>query len=130
MSSTLAYPHIDIPQAISKCYPPICTILQKQSVYPPYPPSISSSPALSKEYSAYRPLVGIFSVYLKRWDNGNRVFVMSVISQYWSIVIYIYIYISVRVNGSWFVIRDEDLNFHDWILCYRQPFHDIIKREK
>ena len=128
MSSTLAYPHIDIPQAISKCYPPIRTILQKQSVYPPYPPSISSSPALSKEYSAYRPLVGIFSVYLKRWDNGNRVFVMSVISQYWSIVIYIYI--SVRVNGSWFVIRDEDLNFHDWILCYRQPFHDIIKREK
>ena len=34
----------------------------------------------------------------------------------------------VRLNGSWFVIRDEVLNFHDRILSHRGPFHDKIKR--
>ena len=33
----------------------------------------------------------------------------------------------VRLKGSWFVIYDEVLNFHDWILCYHEPFQDKIK---
>ena len=31
---------------------------------------------------------------------------------------------------SWFMINDLILNFHDWILCYHEPFHDKIKRWK
>ena len=31
---------------------------------------------------------------------------------------------------SWFMINDLVLNFHDWILCYHEPFHDKIKRWK
>ena len=34
----------------------------------------------------------------------------------------------VRLNVSWFVIQDEVLNFHDWILCYEEPSHDKLKR--
>ena len=33
----------------------------------------------------------------------------------------------VRLNRSRFVIHDEVLNFHDWILCYREPLRDKIK---
>ena len=36
----------------------------------------------------------------------------------------------VRFNRSWFVIHDEAWNFHDWILCYHEHFHEKIKREK
>ena len=32
------------------------------------------------------------------------------------------------LNGSWFAIHVEALNFHDWVLCYHEPSHDKIKR--
>ena len=31
----------------------------------------------------------------------------------------------VRLNRSSFVIHDEILNFHDWILCYHELFHKM-----
>ena len=34
----------------------------------------------------------------------------------------------VWLNRLWFLIHDEVLNFHDWILCYHEPFHKKIKR--
>ena len=34
------------------------------------------------------------------------------------------------LNGLWFVIHNEVLNFHDWILCYNEPFHNKIRRLK
>ena len=54
----------------------------------------------------------------------------SYIYMYIAIYIYIYIYIYIRVglNRSWFVVHNEILKFHDWILCYYDPFHDKIKR--
>ena len=33
-------------------------------------------------------------------------------------------------RNSWFVIRDEVLHFHSWILCYHEPFNEKIKRYK
>ena len=33
----------------------------------------------------------------------------------------------VQLNGSIFMINDEVLNFHDWILCCHEPFHDNVK---
>ena len=36
--------------------------------------------------------------------------------------------VRVRLIRLWFVIHKEVLNFHDWILCYHQPFHDNIKK--
>ena len=40
-------------------------------------------------------------------------------------------YIKCRVwpNGSCFVIHDEVLNFHDWIICYHELFHNKIKKD-
>ena len=29
-----------------------------------------------------------------------------------------------QLNGLWFVIHNKVLNFHDWILCYHDPFHE------
>ena len=34
----------------------------------------------------------------------------------------------VWLNESWFVIHNKALNFHDWILCYHDLFHDKIKK--
>ena len=39
-------------------------------------------------------------------------------------------YYIVRLNGSWFVNRAEVLNFHDWILCYREPFYNNVKNKR
>ena len=41
-------------------------------------------------------------------------------------------YIKCRVwpNGSCFVIHDEVLNFHDWIICYHELFHNKIKKRQ
>ena len=36
----------------------------------------------------------------------------------------------VGLNRSWFVIHDKIFNFHDWVHCYHEPFHDKIKRQK
>ena len=36
----------------------------------------------------------------------------------------------VGLNGPWFVIHDDVLNFHDWIFCYHKLFHDKVKRYK
>ena len=36
--------------------------------------------------------------------------------------------IKVWLNGSWFFIHSKALNFHDWVLCYHEPFHNKIKR--
>ena len=32
-----------------------------------------------------------------------------------------------QLIGLWFVIQDKVLNFHDWILCYHEPFHKTTK---
>ena len=36
----------------------------------------------------------------------------------------------VWLNGSRFMIRDKVLNFHDWILCYHEPFHNMVKNQR
>ena len=36
----------------------------------------------------------------------------------------------VRLNRSWFMNHNEILNFHDWILCYHEPFHNKVKNEE
>ena len=36
----------------------------------------------------------------------------------------------VRFNRLWFVIHSLVFNFHDWILCYHEPFHGKIKKLK
>ena len=41
-----------------------------------------------------------------------------------------YFAIKFRLNGSWFVIHDEILEFHNWTLCYHEHFQDKIKRWK
>ena len=35
----------------------------------------------------------------------------------------------VWLNKLWFVIHDEVLNFHHWILCYYEPFHHNVKNQ-
>ena len=34
----------------------------------------------------------------------------------------------VQLNISRFMIHDEILDFHDWLVCCHEPFHDPIKR--
>ena len=36
----------------------------------------------------------------------------------------------VQLNQSWFMINNKNLNFHDWILCYCEPFHDNEKNKR
>ena len=35
-----------------------------------------------------------------------------------------------RLSGSWFVNHDKVLNFHNWILCYCEPFHSNVKKKQ
>ena len=34
----------------------------------------------------------------------------------------------VWLNGSWFMIHNKVLNFHNWNICYLEPFHGKIKK--
>ena len=34
----------------------------------------------------------------------------------------------VWLNGSWFMIHNNVLNFLNWIVCYLEPFQDKIKK--
>ena len=34
----------------------------------------------------------------------------------------------VWLNGPWFMIHNNVLNFLNWIVCYLEPFHDKIKK--
>ena len=46
---------------------------------------------------------------------------------------YTYIYyfaIKVWLNGSWFVIHNEILEFHNWIVCYHEHFQHKLRRWK
>ena len=38
--------------------------------------------------------------------------------------------IRVSLNRSWFVIHNKILNFHNWILCYHEPFHNNAKYQR
>ena len=33
----------------------------------------------------------------------------------------------IQLNRLWLMIHNKVFNFHDWILCYHEPFHDKIK---
>ena len=28
------------------------------------------------------------------------------------------------------MIHNEGLNFHNWVLCYHEPFHDNVKNQR
>ena len=36
----------------------------------------------------------------------------------------------VRLSGLWFVNYNEVSNFHDWILCYYEPFHYKVNNQR
>ena len=64
-------------------------------------------------------------------DNGGNLPTSNLqkTSNYLSINKYLSNY-SVLLNWSWFLIQSKVLNFHNWILCYHELFHDKIKTLK
>ena len=36
----------------------------------------------------------------------------------------------VGLTGSWFAVHNKVLNFHIWILCYHEPYHDNVKNPR
>ena len=57
-------------------------------------------------------------------ENWINVGSLSVVD--FTIFSFLMCYCRVWLNGSWFVIPNKILNFHDWIPCYHEPFHNGI----
>ena len=34
------------------------------------------------------------------------------------------------LKGLWFIIHSKAFNFHDWIFCYHEPFHNNRKNQR